>query len=618
MADELTVVPSALASLRRQLANPEATLDDILLPLRALQRMGLEKADLRVHLERSRAVNDAIEQDDTVEENALLALDLVAGEIPGASLRWDPAEMAKIRLPGAIVIQELGRTIPAALAPHDMLPPRAAAQLPPHIRERMLDRLQARLRNFEVEPRRAEFFRVPKAGMTSRPAALLAPEDRLLYEGLADQVTSALQAFLPPPVVWPRPDDGDPSYEKFSMAPADWNQRYVVTADIESFYECIDHALLASFVGAHLKGKAAYLLALESFLDAVMGATVGLPQGPPASEVFASAYLLPVDVNISRAGWSYVRYADDLLVGADTITDGRRKIETLETALREIGLRLNVSKTKIMRTATYLGMLNKPSRRVERLRDQIRQIAENQLRRSEDSEEVESMLREVGVEEEVLWDLLYHRTTTLEEVLDEVRDKLRPPMVEAYGLYFERVARELRTGLFDEEIGSVEKDLRECLTFLASAKHSIDLKSVNQVLKWFPRLARHTAIYLRSIAPNAERDVAEMLRMWLKPGADTDWVTSWLCYVVESSPTLVSSGLEASLRRLARDRSVGLLTRTGAVRALAAAKRLDSVTWDQLLDDASPTIRSELILGRHADPDRYPDSPYAIEPGMTF
>lgn len=614
MPNELTVIPTALEALEHNIASREATIDDLLLPLRALQRLGLSRTDLQVIVERMRAVNDVTSDDEVIEENATLALDLITGTLANFSLRWDPAEVAKINMPRALNLDNLDPRIPIALAPSNMLPPRPGWNLSVDARQFLLNRLRQQLQSHSWEPQRADFFRVPKAGMTTRPAALLAPRDRLIFQGLAECISENLDSELPTEVFWPRTSDPtEAPYEEFATLPRRWRQKYVVMTDIESFYECIDHSVLVTFISARLHDQTPYLRALEAFLDTIMGSSVGLPQGPVASDAFASAYLLPVDEAMSDAAWTFARFADDYLIGAESVVDGRKKLELLESTLREVGLRLNVAKTRVMRTDTYLGFLDKPSRRVERLRERVRELAEEHLRETQDEDEVETLLRDIGVDEEILWDLLYHQTITMEEVIEQIRDQLRPSLVEAYKRYFDRAARSLARGRLPEDMLSAEKDLRECLTFLASGQRLIDLKLLDRTLNWFPRLARHASAYLNSIAPNARKSVTRLLGTWLQPHKDTDWVTAWLCYVAESTPQLVTDDLARHLSGLAVDPSVGFLTRTGAVRALAAAGKLDIGVWRRVLSEATPSVRSELVLGRLAEPHKYPGDLAALK-----
>ena len=551
----------ALAALRRQIESREASADDIFLPLRALQRLGLTSADLRVHVERIRAANDVTTDNETVELNCLLALDMIAGSLPNDSLRWDAAETARIYLPKVVKPELLSRGLATALKPSDMLPPRPTFEVTEVQEIETAQRVIARLSSYEIEPQKADFYRVPKAGMITRPAALLAPDDRVIFEALSLEINTELERSLPEAVIWPRSTGAVVPYSNFAALPKAWDDAYIIVADIESFYECVDHTLLAGFISSELGKHTQYLKALESFLDAIMSSSTGLPQGPNASEVFASAYLLPVDSMLVSQAWLFARYADDFLISADSIVDGRRKIESLEGLLREVGLRLNCAKTKVMRRDTYLANLDKPSPQVEKLRKEIQNLTVARLRSSEDESDVAEILAEAGVDEQILWDLFYNQTVTLDEVLVQVRDLFRPPLVDSYVEYFTRVARRLRSERLPDDMLGTERDLKECLVVLASSNRYVDLKLVDVVLKWFPRLAQHTSAYLRSIADDHSRSVGTFIIRWLNPPADTDWVTAWLCNVAEFYPDLITRRVQDVMVRLVRDENVGLLTR---------------------------------------------------------
>jgi len=370
---------------------------------------------------------------------------------------------------------------------------------------------------------------------------------------------------------------------------------------------------LATFAGGNVQSGKVYPRALEAFLDAVMGTRSGIPQGPAASEVFAAAYLMPLDQKMSEHGWKYVRYADDFLIGADSVTDGRRKLGRLEEALHEIGLRLNSSKTLIMRTPTYLaGLRGNP--RQDEFRSKIREIADSLSSEPPSADEDESESEFFNEDELNFLEEPYRETVTLDEVLEDVSGKVNPLLVEAYGVYLKRTAESLgNSPSRDNDLGNLERDLRECLTVVTASRHEVDLAAIDRVLRWFPKLAEYVAAYLRSAAPNFPLPVVEMLRDWLRPDADIDWVTAWLTYVAEAAPRLVDAGLEELLQKLALNPSVGVLTRSGAIRALAAARKLDTKTWSEALNGASSAMRAELILSRLANPDRYPGQSAEIE-----
>ncbi|YCK32873.1 RNA-directed DNA polymerase [Actinomadura sp. ATCC 39365] len=606
MADELSVIPSALSSLLRELSSPDTQSGTLYLHLRALQHLGLSQSDLRVHIERIRAINDVTTDDPDVEDNALLALDMVTAGTARYALRWDAAEIVKILLPQVLSRSDIATRMRTALTANNMLPPRPEGDVPDEILTLISEQAWNRISNYESEPQPVDFFRVPKTGMTSRPAALLTPEDRLIYEGLASRISAKLDKKLPPEVAWPRGEDSEAPHLEFAAKPKTWQQAYVVVTDIDSFYECIDHSVLASMIDTHFSPATRLPEALESFLNVVMRSSSGLPQGPPASDILASTYLLEVDTKMAEQEWTYARYADDYLISVNSVSDGRQRIETLESALQSLGLRLNTSKTKVMRREKYLQSLTSSSPRIERFRQSIRRILVEQLRSSEDPHDVDEILTRVGADEERIWDLLYHQSTTIDEVIEEIRELLLPPLADAYAEYLKRSAIRLRRGMNLPNMPDLERDLKECLTFLAGARQIVDLSAIDQVFRWFPRLAPNVASYLKTIVDQSPHEVANFLNDWLTSRSESDWVTAWICHVPEAVPGSIPDSVLYNLRSIVNDERYGLLTRSAGVRALAASRRLDHETWRKILTDASPAVRSELIFARMASPEKYP------------
>ncbi len=602
---EAIAVPTAMNSLDRRLSE-DISPEDLIQVLRLLQHLGLSKEDLLLHVERIRAINDVQEYNELLDDNCMMALDIIYGTGPVYALQWDPVEMARVHLPKTLNLEDLQRALTPALHVNDLLLPRKEFDDGSVIQE-VIRGVADRLTNYATSMNQAEFFRVPKAGFVSRPAALLAIDDRIIYQALTDKIARQVDMLSASQVIWPRgPFDTSVNYSAFSRAPETWRAEYVVMADIESFYESINHSLLAIFLSSHLSVSNSYLHALEGTLRAVMGNEVGLPQGPVGSDVLSSAFLMPVDRSLAARDWEFVRYADDFLIGANSIVDGRRKIEQLEILLRDIGLRLNPSKTKVMRVRRYLDALDNPSSSVEGFRREVRDILKEELRTSEDPEAVEGALRQIGANEEIFWSLLYHQTTTIDEVLEEVEDLLTPDLVESYARYFARQSSRLKSDELPSDVDSIERDLKECLTFLASARRPVDIANVDRALLWFPRLAEYVAVYLTALPSSALTDVRWFLLRWLSSASDTDWVTAWICNVASRKPAVINHELTDVLNRLALDDSLGSLTRSEAVRALAEARRLSLSVWSQVIESVKPAARSELFFSAIATPGLYP------------
>lgn len=299
-------IPAALQLLRNLLLNG-AAIEELLVPLRALQLRGLSKLDLTVQIERMRAANSATNDDEMFDELCLAALDVVHGAIPD-SLIWDAAHEAASLLPRCLGQESLNAAMEFALAPSDLLPPRAAiAGEHLALTERLALAAYEVIEAFEMRPQQAEIVRAPKSPFTTRPAAVLTFPDRLVLEALTTTVEQNLASELPEAVVWPRSRGvgGSMSYNEHVLA---WGTSHVVKADISNFYESVDHSLLAVFLISHLRISTLTARAIEAVLTSTMGFGRGLPQGPLASDVLASAYLLPIDSRLAAEGQAYPEF----------------------------------------------------------------------------------------------------------------------------------------------------------------------------------------------------------------------------------------------------------------------------------------------------------------------
>ncbi len=124
---------------------------------------------------------------------------------------------------------------------------------------------------------------------------------------------------------------------------------WVLDADIDDFFNQIDHALLAAFLDEDLPD--------DSLLPLIMGwnkvdcltpeCDRGIPMGSPLSPLLANVYLHRLDTTIRGAGFPLVRYADDFIVLA-AWPDGRRQAyELVGETLAGLKLRYEPRKTRL-------------------------------------------------------------------------------------------------------------------------------------------------------------------------------------------------------------------------------------------------------------------------------
>ena len=616
-------LPSALRQLEEQISRPSRPVE-VLQALRALQYTGMEREDIVVLLERARMRNSLTTNNDDLEENALVALDMVRGQTRSLNLLWDSAEIARIYLPRVLDIDVLARALPLALTPNDLLPASRTNPLPSTVSDSIVDSESNRLYSLGHRPNRASFYRVPKGGFGTRPAAVLSPADRLVYEALATRLQPALAERLSANVVWPRTAvDSAAAHNEFSRAPARWSSDYIIRIDIESFYESISHSLLSVFLRESFDLRRDYLLAIEGLLGAVMGSDQGVPQGVPGSDAFGSAFLAPLDAFLTRSGWNFVRYVDDVLVGADSFLDGRLKLEKIDRALGDLSLRVNTFKTDIIRKETFQNNQSKSRPRLERFARALGDEAQSQLLATDDKEELTEALEELNVEEQTLWDLLYHNSIDIEDVIEQIRDALDVDDEDSQvrALYVTRVADQLRSNRRPEDVSmtEVEGDLRECLVFLSGARRVESMSDVEQLQDWFPGLAPYVSAYMVACSEKVPGQVRSFLAQWVLSERDTDWVNATLCNTFEKYASLVDDHAASGLARIASNSSSGLLTRAVAVRSLAAARRLRAGVFSVFLNDAPASLGFELMLAARTDPDGYPpeaeDTLRALERG---
>jgi CRISP-associated protein Cas1 len=129
--------------------------------------------------------------------------------------------------------------------------------------------------------------------------------------------------------------------------------QYVADADIESFFDRIDHHLLRERLVARIS---------EAALPALLGQWIegpvwdgrkieplkrGIPQGSPISALLANFFLSDFDFALEKAGLKLIRYADDFLVLAKDHDSATRSVVIAGNKLEELHLTLKAEKTRI-------------------------------------------------------------------------------------------------------------------------------------------------------------------------------------------------------------------------------------------------------------------------------
>jgi hypothetical protein len=160
-------------------------------------------------------------------------------------------------------------------------------------------------------------------------------------------------------------------------------KRFVLRIDVRKFFPSIDHGILRRLLDPLTPPELRWLR--DTFLDAPVDCEHvawhfpgddlftpcmrphGLPIGSLTSQVWANAFLTPVDhLLASHLGiGTFVRYCDDILVFDDDPGRLRETLAAIERQAHTLRLRLHRVKTRLHRTADPVAFLGFVLRRVD-------------------------------------------------------------------------------------------------------------------------------------------------------------------------------------------------------------------------------------------------------------
>lgn len=129
---------------------------------------------------------------------------------------------------------------------------------------------------------------------------------------------------------------------------------YVVDVDIRKFFDSISHERLMTLIAEWISDGRVLAL-IRSFLEAgaldgeeIEYTTSGTPQGGVISPLLANIYLNELDHSLTGAGYTIVRYADDLVILSETLETAEAALRHVRTWMTKAELELHPEKTRIV------------------------------------------------------------------------------------------------------------------------------------------------------------------------------------------------------------------------------------------------------------------------------
>jgi len=223
---------------------------------------------------------------------------------------------------------------------------------------------------------------VPKPSHLFRPGSILYPQDRLIYQAIADEMAPAIEGSIDRtrvfsnvynPIGHSMFQDTNECYSQF-MAAVTQNARLIpwaIKTDISTFFESINqHTLIAALRYTTNENE------LCSFLENSLSvwheiSSRGILQGMYPSDLFGNFYLSALDLQLRLGGYTYFRFVDDLNLFFPTEPAAFRALDFLSENARRLSLSLNEYKTHITESPALIRQETEFDSMLENFRESL-------------------------------------------------------------------------------------------------------------------------------------------------------------------------------------------------------------------------------------------------------
>lgn len=235
------------------------------------------------------------------------------------------------------------------------------------IKQEITDTVQRmKAKKYKPKPVKRLYFKKPDGNL--RPIGIPAVIDKTVQLGIKRIMEAIWEPHFQPNSYGFRPNKNchkalKAVHRMVMTKPVNW----IIDADIKGFFDNVDHQWMINFLNHRISDPNFRTIVIKHLKAGVMeqgkyyDTEQGTPQGGVLSPLLANIYLHyvldlwfnKVETQATDGYTELIRYADDFIIGAQTIQQAQQILKDLKQRLAKFGLELSEEKTRLIEFGRY-------------------------------------------------------------------------------------------------------------------------------------------------------------------------------------------------------------------------------------------------------------------------